>query len=245
MSGQVQANSNNTAYGGHVFNGRAMAQDAIDGFHFRQALSPLEQGETLRATDAANAADCAPGRYDQYGYVKVHFVKGDKESEANAKQLAQHLTQIDRKINALPDDIRIPVLAKNGDILGHVTGARVKAAWRDQRWEFHPGTSVPQNGMAAATGTGITMWTKRVATDYQYARGSMPFDTYFKSIIAHEMGHIWRVEISTRTDYEESMANEAAAAVMNAIGMPFNHESNFGSRMKWDAPDFPRNGRLR
>lgn len=199
-------------------------------------LTPLEQGEALRLLDQIAADDCGAKKYDRFGYVEVKFVKGDATTEAAAKQLAQHLTDIDKRITALPDDLRIPVTARNGDVIGHLTGAKVKQAWNSQSWVMHPKGTLFPNGRPAATGPGLTKFAPGVAEEYLDFKKNMTFDVYFGSIIAHEMGHVWGREIG-RSEYEEAMANETAAAVMKAIGMPFRYDSNSGKEMLWNPPN--------
>ncbi len=200
------------------------------------SLTPLEQGLALRGQDQAAAIDCGAKKYDQFGYVVVKFVKGDATTEAAAKQLAQHLTTIDKRITALPDEARIPVMARNGDVIGHLTGAKVKQAWNNQSWVMHPKGTDFSNGSSAATGPGLTRMTPGVADAFGRVKKTMSFQTYFESIIAHEMGHVWGREIG-RSIYEEAMANESAAAVMKAIGLPFRYDSNGGKEMLWNPPN--------
>ncbi len=218
--------------------GRVPADAALG--QLQSDISLVDHANALREADQAANAETLPCRYDRFGYVQVHFVKGDRQGEAFAKQVADRLTFLDKRINALPDNVRIPVKAENGDILGHLTGKRVKEAWNNQRWEVHPQGTDFGNGRPAATGPGLTRLTAGVSDEFRYAKGQMSFDTNLQSLIAHEMGHVWNMELG-KTRFEESMANEAAAAVMNAIGSTFRYDSNSGGRMLWDAPDYFRN----
>ena len=127
-------------------------------------------------------------------------------------------------------------MARNGDVIGHLTGAKVKQAWNNQSWVMYPKGTDFFNGSSAATGPGLTRYTPGVANAYSRVRNLMSFDTYFNSIIGHEMGHVWSREIG-RYKYEESFANETAAAVMKAVSVPFEYGSNGGGNMSWYNPD--------
>ncbi len=121
------------------------------------------------------------------------------------------------RINALDDLVRIPIKARNGDVIGYVTGKKVKSAWNKQIWNMHPKGTLLASGTDAATGEGVT----NIRTDaFDKATLKIPIADYADTLVLHEMSHVWYGEMG-RPVREERVANDTAIAIGREIGIVF------------------------
>lgn len=148
--------------------------------------------------DPINASDptgllCRFRDKDGNCVVRTRERATEEEKEA-ARELARRINQRDRQVRELPDDARIPVVDKNGNQLGEISGREYKWLWNHIGVKIKPNGSNFGNGGAGGSSSLteriVKVTPRAVAT---YAQGAVSAggtrEDGMDTLLFHELSH--------------------------------------------------------